>query len=250
MSLPSAIFRNDATARQLVFDRPREIIVAHDADGFLPALERAQAASDSGKWLAGYISYEAGYLLEPKLAPIIPQDSATPLLVLGVFDGPSDSSLPADRRPATNGPIHGVRATWSFEDYERRFSQLHQHIREGDCYQANLTFPVTAEWSGDPLSAFDALARRQMAGFGGMVSAELKGDLADARRFLERVEIFALAESLGGVESLIELPALMTHATIPPDQRAALGISDTLVRLSVGIEDVADLLADLDQALA
>jgi cystathionine gamma-lyase len=95
-----------------------------------------------------------------------------------------------------------------------------------------------------------ALARRQMAGFGGMVSAELKGDLAETRRFLERVEIFALAESLGGVESLIEHPALMTHATIPVDQRAALGISDTLVRLSVGIEDLADLLADLDQALA
>ncbi len=93
------------------------------------------------------------------------------------------------------------------------------------------------------------LARRQMSGFGGMVSIELKGDLADARRFLERVEIFALAESLGGVESLIEHPAIMTHATIPPEQRARLGISDTLCRLSVGIEDAADLIADLDQAL-
>jgi cystathionine gamma-lyase len=95
-----------------------------------------------------------------------------------------------------------------------------------------------------------ALARRQMAGFGGMVSAELKGDLGDAKRFLERVEIFSLAESLGGVESLIELPSLMTHASIPAEQRAALGVSDTLVRLSVGIEDVVDLLGDLDQALA
>jgi para-aminobenzoate synthetase component 1 len=90
-------------------------------------------------------------------------------MVLGVFDRPSGNPLPADRRPATNGPIHGVRATWPFEDYERRFSQLHRHIRQGDCYQANLTFPVTAQWSGDPLSAFDALARRQKVKYGALV---------------------------------------------------------------------------------
>jgi cystathionine gamma-lyase len=95
-----------------------------------------------------------------------------------------------------------------------------------------------------------ALARRQMEAFGGMVTAELKGDLAAARRFLERVEIFALAESLGGVESLIEHPAIMTHASLPPEQRRGLGIGDTLIRLSVGIEDIDDLIADLDQALA
>jgi cystathionine gamma-lyase len=83
-----------------------------------------------------------------------------------------------------------------------------------------------------------------------MVTAELKGDLATTRRFLERVEIFALAESLGGVESLIEHPAIMTHASLPPEQRRALGIGDTLIRLSVGIEDIDDLIADLDQALA
>jgi cystathionine gamma-lyase len=94
------------------------------------------------------------------------------------------------------------------------------------------------------------LAKRQMHGFGGMVTAVLKGTLADAKRFLERCEIFALAESLGGVESLIEHPAIMTHASLPPDKRAALGIGDGLVRLSVGIEDEADLLADLAQALA
>ncbi|HEX7642536.1 MAG TPA: PLP-dependent aspartate aminotransferase family protein [Burkholderiaceae bacterium] len=95
-----------------------------------------------------------------------------------------------------------------------------------------------------------ALAKRQMDGFGGIISIDLKTDLAGARRFLERCEIFALAESLGGVESLIEHPAIMTHATIPPAQRAALGITDTLARLSVGIEDLEDLFSDLDQALA
>jgi cystathionine gamma-lyase len=94
------------------------------------------------------------------------------------------------------------------------------------------------------------LAKRQMSGFGGMVTAILKGDLETSRRFLERCRVFSLAESLGGVESLIEHPAIMTHASVPAAQRAALGISDTLVRLSVGVEDVADLIGDLDRALA
>jgi cystathionine gamma-lyase len=95
-----------------------------------------------------------------------------------------------------------------------------------------------------------ALAGRQMHGFGGMVSIDLDTDLAGARRFLERCEVFALAESLGGVESLIEHPAIMTHATIPPPTRQKLGIGDALVRLSVGIEDIDDLTADLARALA
>ncbi len=95
-----------------------------------------------------------------------------------------------------------------------------------------------------------ALARKQMKAGGGMVTAYLKGGLEAARRMLERLEIFALAESLGGVESLVEHPAIMTHASVPPEQRAALGISDALVRLSVGIEDADDLIADLDAALA
>jgi cystathionine gamma-lyase len=95
-----------------------------------------------------------------------------------------------------------------------------------------------------------ALARRQMlGGFGGIIAAELKGDLATARRFLERCELFALGESLGGVESLIEHPALMTHSGLPAQMRAELGISDGLVRISVGIESAADLIAELDAAL-
>ncbi|MDO8296530.1 MAG: cystathionine gamma-synthase [Caulobacter sp.] len=95
-----------------------------------------------------------------------------------------------------------------------------------------------------------ALAKRQMNGFGGIISVDIAGDLSRARRVLERTQLFTLAESLGGVESLIEHPAIMTHASIPPEQRAAIGISDTLIRLSVGIEDCDDLLADLSQALA
>ena len=94
------------------------------------------------------------------------------------------------------------------------------------------------------------LASRQMSGYGGMMSVILKGDLETTRNMLERVKLFALAESLGGVESLIEHPAIMTHASIPAANRAALGISDTLIRLSVGVEDVQDLMEDLDAALA
>src|SRR6185312_4527639 len=95
------------------------------------------------------------------------------------------------------------------------------------------------------------LATRQMrGGFGGMVTAILDRDLAGTRRVLERVRLFTLAESLGGVESLIEHPAIMTHASIPPDVRARIGIADSLVRLSVGVEAAGDLIADLDQAMA
>ncbi|MDF1564184.1 MAG: cystathionine gamma-synthase [Deltaproteobacteria bacterium] len=94
------------------------------------------------------------------------------------------------------------------------------------------------------------LAKEQMSGFGGMISAHLKTDLGGARRMLSSCKVFALAESLGGVESLIEHPAIMTHASVPAEKRAELGISDGFIRLSVGIEDLEDLREDLDQALA
>jgi len=94
-----------------------------------------------------------------------------------------------------------------------------------------------------------ALAKRQMSAYGGIVTVVLKRDLAGTKRFLERTQLFTLAESLGGVESLIEHPAIMTHASIPAEQRARLGISDSLVRLSCGVEDADDLIADLAQAL-
>jgi cystathionine gamma-lyase len=93
------------------------------------------------------------------------------------------------------------------------------------------------------------LARTQMRGFGGMVTLTLKTDLAGTRRFLENTHLFALAESLGGVESLINHPGLMTHASVPKEKREALGVTDSLVRLSVGVEDVRDLIDDLKTAL-
>lgn len=94
-----------------------------------------------------------------------------------------------------------------------------------------------------------SLAKRQMSGFGGMISAELNGDLSGAEKFLKNLHYFSLAESLGGVESLIELPALMTHSSVPTEDRIKLGITDTLIRISVGVEDADDLINDIKAAL-
>ena len=108
---------------------------------------------------------------------------------------------------------------------------------------------LDVRFPGLPSHPQHALACAQMHGFGGMVAARIKGDLARAKRFLESVQLFTLAESLGGVESLIEHPAIMTHASMPAEVRRANGIDDGLVRISVGLEDAQDLIADLEQAL-
>jgi cystathionine gamma-lyase len=109
---------------------------------------------------------------------------------------------------------------------------------------------LRVHYPGLPEHPQHALALRQMRGFGGMVSVVVDGGLEAARRLLERCRIFVCAESLGGVESLAEHPAIMTHASLPSEVRASLGIDESLVRLSVGVEDVDDLIADLEQALA
>lgn len=105
-------------------------------------------------------------------------------------------------------------------------------------------------YPGLPSHPQHELAKSQMSDFGGIVTFFINGDLENARAFLENCAVFALAESLGGVESLVDHPAIMTHASVPAERRAELGISDQLIRLSVGIEAVDDLIADLDQALA
>ncbi|NBX37534.1 MAG: PLP-dependent transferase [Planctomycetes bacterium] len=135
--------------------------------------------------------------------------------------------------------------------------RMHRHCTSAMQIARHLEKHASVErvvYPGLPSHPHHALAARQMrlAGepaFGGMITIHLRGGIAESRRFLERVRVFALAESLGGVESLIEHPAIMTHASVPADERAALGISDSLVRLSVGIEEVKDLIEDLDQAL-
>jgi cystathionine beta-lyase/cystathionine gamma-synthase len=105
-------------------------------------------------------------------------------------------------------------------------------------------------YPGLPSHPDHQLAKRQMSGFGGMVSFQFKGKLADVDQVVRRLKIFTFAESLGGVESLVCHPASMTHGSIPKEIREARGVNDTLLRLSIGIEDIEDLLADLEQALA
>ena len=130
--------------------------------------------------------------------------------------------------------------------------RMRQHDANGRAVAEWLSCDKRVEkvfYPGLPSHPQHELAKRQMHGFGGMLSIEL-GSLERARTVVARTKLFYLAESLGGVESLIGHPASMTHAAVPPAMRAAMGLSDGLVRLSVGIEDVEDLIADLDQALA
>jgi len=167
---PFVMFRDDLTGRETLFERPREIMVAATEAEYRQALDAAEAARRAGRWLAGYFAYEAGYLLEPKLAGLLPEKRRGPLVMLGVFDGPSVSTRIEPGRAPTNGPIFDARAAWSFATYEKRFDRLHRHLRQGDCYQGNLTFPVYAEWSGEPLAAFDALIARQPVKYGALVA--------------------------------------------------------------------------------
>jgi cystathionine gamma-lyase len=106
----------------------------------------------------------------------------------------------------------------------------------------------TVHYPGLPIHPQYALAQKQMSGFGGMLSFELKGNFQKAKKFLENLKIFSLGESLGGVESLIEHPGKMTHSALPREEKRKLGISDSLIRVSVGIEDIHDLIHDLNNA--
>jgi cystathionine gamma-lyase len=153
---------------------------------------------------------------------------------IGAVGGPFDSFLAL--RGLKTLPLRMRRSSESALEIAR-FLERHRSVER-------VLYP------GLPSHPQHALAKRQMAAGGsGIVTFFLKGALPEARRFLEKLEVFTLAESLGGVESLVDHPAIMTHASVPPAARAKLGISDSLVRLSIGIEDVEDLIADLDAAL-
>ena len=131
---------------------------------------------------------------------------------------------------------------------------MQRHCENGEkvaAYLNNHPKIKTVYYPGLENHPFHEIAKKQMKGFGGMVSFTFaSGAKADAIKFLENLEVFTLAESLGGVESLANHPALMTHASIPEDKRKEIGITDDLVRLSVGVEDAEDLIADIEQALA
>ncbi|NLG77519.1 MAG: cystathionine gamma-synthase [Xanthomonadaceae bacterium] len=151
---------------------------------------------------------------------------------------------------AIGGPFDSFLALRGLKTLALRMRQCSENALaiaswlERDSRVARVLYP------GLPSHPQHELAKRQMKnGFSGIVTLFVKGGMNEARSFLEKLRIFTIAESLGGVESLVDHPGLMTHASIPADKRAALGIDDSLIRLSVGIEDVEDLIADLDQAL-
>lgn len=172
---PFILLRDDKAGTQRLFAEPDRLIVARRRTEILPALAALETERRAGRWLAGFLSYEAGYIFEPKLAPLIEDDRETPLLCFGVFDGPApeDHPLAAPRRRTDNAPfLSEPRAAWDLAAYRQRFDCLHRHLRQGDCYQANLTMPIAARWSGDPLAAFWSLIERQPVHYGALVALE------------------------------------------------------------------------------
>nr|WP_206692759.1 aminodeoxychorismate synthase component I [Paracoccus sp. NBH48] len=149
-----------------LFRAPKAIIRADSAAGVGPALAAMQAATERGCWLAGYLSYELGHALIPRLAGLMPADRQMPLILMGVFDGPH----PADPLPSTDGvAIGAVRPLWDRARYDAAIAAVHGLIESGDTYQINLTFPLQAEVEGDSLAIYAALAARQPVGEGAFV---------------------------------------------------------------------------------
>ena len=155
------LFRDDVEQHSQLFNNPEQLIIIEQASDFEAGFAALEAARRQGKWLAGYFSYEAGFLLEPKLAALLPEQRRVPLICFGVFSEPT-ATISADTQPKdTNAGLSNFHAGWSQSDYQQRFDRLHRHLREGDCYQGNLTFPITAHYHGAPEALFDTLSKRQ-----------------------------------------------------------------------------------------
>ncbi|WP_081158806.1 aminodeoxychorismate synthase component I [Ensifer aridi] len=171
---PYVLFRDDSENRTTVFAEPSRIVTARTKAEFDHGLKEVEAAHRGGKWIAGYMAYEAGHLFEEKLAPFAEENRETPLMSFGIFDAPAEEHpLATPRRRLENEPfLSEPRAGWDFSVYRKRFDKLHQHLRQGDCYQANLTMPVHARWSGDPLAAFWSLIERQPVKYGALVALD------------------------------------------------------------------------------
>lgn len=169
---PFVLLRDDIADETRVFVRPEALIVARDPREFFAGLAAMEEARRQGKWIAGFMAYEAGYLFEKKLAGYATLGRETPLMAFGVFDGPDPAhALATPRRRLENEPfLAGPRADWSFPEYKVRFERLHWHLRQGDCYQANLTMPIRARWRGDPVAAFWSLIERQPVHYGALVN--------------------------------------------------------------------------------
>jgi para-aminobenzoate synthetase component 1 len=169
---PFVLLRDDRDDRTLVFVEPERQVIARNPAEFFAGLDALEEARRAGKWIAGFMAYEGGYLFEPKLAPRAAIGRETPLMAFGIFDAPrTGHSLGEPRQRTENQPfLTEPRAEWDFDDYKQRFDRLHWHLRQGDCYQANLTMPVRARWNGDPVAAFWSLIERQPVHYGALVN--------------------------------------------------------------------------------
>jgi cystathionine gamma-lyase len=222
----------------------------------------AEFARKRGLWLAVDNTFSSPILQRPlELGAHLVMHSATKYLnghsdmVGGMLVAGDDARL-AEQLTFLQNAVGGIQGPFDSFLALRGLKTLHLRMK-AHCENAMAlaewleTHPAIERIAYPGLASHPqhALARRQMDGFGGMVSVWVKGGEAAARRVMERTELFTCAESLGGVESLVNHPAIMTHASVPPERRAALGVDDNLVRFSVGVEDVADLRRDLESAL-
>jgi para-aminobenzoate synthetase component I len=189
-------FRNDLANREMLFSEPAELLRPATPEEFHAALAIAENALDAGKWIAGYFSYEAGYLLDPKLRDYLPEQRNVPLACLGIFNDPVESPVEPAGQSQIQHPFTNPHSRWSFQEYTSRFDQLHRHLRQGDCYQGNLTFPVDADWTGKPDEIFQWLISRQPVRYGAMVN--LGGPVVLSRS----PELFFEVDTEGYLEAL------------------------------------------------
>ncbi|WP_028746682.1 aminodeoxychorismate synthase component I [Rhizobium mesoamericanum] len=192
------LFRDDTTGQVMLFSDPSEIIIARTRAGFLAGLARMEEAKAAGKWLAGYMAYEAGYVFEEKLAAFLPEGGETPLLAFGVFDAPEADAHPLAqprRRSENDEFLTEPKAGWDFATYQERFDRLHWHLRQGNCYQANLTMPIASRWNGEPRAAFWSLIERQPVKYGALV------DLGGPVLLSRSPELFFRTDEEGWIET-------------------------------------------------
>ncbi len=197
-STASVLFRDDTSGQVMLFAEPLDVIVAHTGAEVLAGLARMQREKAAGRWLAGYMAYEAGFVFEDRLAPLIAEGRQTPLMVFGVFDGPAAADHPLSqpqRRLENEAFLTDPKAAWDFVAYQKSFDRLHRHIRNGDCYQGNLTMPIEAHWNADPRAAFWSLIERQPVKYGALV------DLAGPVILSRSPELFFRVDADGWIET-------------------------------------------------
>ncbi len=168
---PYVLFRNDFDSSTVLFDAPRDIVTARNGTELTDAFAILERARRDGYWSAGFVAYEAGFHFDEALAPRANgRAMRTPLLCFGLFDGPKTDPVGARESGDEGAFLSGLRSDWDIGTYAEKFAVLHNHLRAGNCYQANLTFPIRGEWRGGALDAFDGLAARQPARYGACVN--------------------------------------------------------------------------------